>query len=69
MIKQRISVLWNDKIVNLSLKFSIVNCDNIVLFANQISMYNVLININTYSVICVIYYIYIVLYTITYIVC
>lgn len=69
MIKQRISVLWNDKIVNLSLKFSIVNCDNIVLFANQISMYNVLININIYSVICVIYYIYIVLYTITYIVC
>lgn len=68
MIKQRISVLWNDKIVNLSLKFSIVNCDNIVLFANQISIYNVL-NINTYSVICVIYYVYIVLYTITYIVC
>ena len=68
MIKQRISVLWNDKIVNLSLKFYIVNCDNIVLFANQISIYNVL-NINTYSVICVIYYVYIVLYTITYIVC
>ena len=68
MIKKRISVLWNDKIVNLSLKFSIVNCDNIVLFANQISIYNVL-NINTYSVICVIYYVYIVLYTITYIVC
>lgn len=42
-IKHRISVLRNDKIVNLSLKFSIVNHDNIVLFANQISIYNVLI--------------------------
>ena len=43
MIKHRISVLQNDKIVNLSLKFSIVNRDYIVLFANQISVYNVLI--------------------------
>lgn len=43
MIKHRISVLQNDKIVNLLLKFSIVNRDYIVLFANQISVYNVLI--------------------------
>lgn len=41
MIKHRTSVLRNDKIVNLSLKFSIVNRDNIVLFANQISICNV----------------------------